>query len=352
MMRKKYVLLLIVVLMLTVVGCSNNGSANVLDSPYKRTEFMMGTVVTMKIYDEGKEDVLDLVFEEMEILANQIGVEEVTSQIDQINEAAGLEPVEVSEEIFSLVEAGKRYSEQAEGSFDITIGPLTSLWHIGYEDAKKPTQEEIDTALSLVDYQNVSLDESAQTVYLEKEGMEMDLGAIAKGFIADKANDVLDANGVTTAIIDLGGNIYVRGNNPSGEEWTIGIQDPFSERGETVGKIHAHNESIVTSGIYERYLEVDGERYHHILNPIDGYPYENEIAGVTIVSEKSVDGDALSTLIFSKGLADGLDYIEKQDGIEAIFVDKDQTIFITSGLDEEFELTNENFTLEDRESIQ
>lgn len=349
MIKKKYVLMLSLIIFV-ITGCNAN-EQKVLESPYKKTEFMMGTVVTLKIYDEGKEDVLNVAFNEMEQLADQIGIGEENSQIDQINTAAGEAPVEVSKDVFNLIQAGKSYSEQAEGSFDITVGPLTLLWHIGYEDAKKPTQEEIDAVLPLINYQKVLLDEKEQTVYLEDKGMRMDLGAIAKGFIADKVTQLLDDEGVTTAIIDLGGNIYVKGNNPSGKEWTVGVQDPFTERGQIVGKIEASNQSIVTSGIYERYLEVDGERYHHILNPLDGYPYENEIAGVTIVSEKSIDGDALSTLIFSKGLKDGLKHIEKQEGVEAIFVDKDQQVYITSGLDEEFDLTNESFKLGDREEL-
>ncbi|MFB1051055.1 FAD:protein FMN transferase [Paraliobacillus sp. JSM ZJ581] len=343
-------MLIILVMMLIVTGCNVNES-KLLDSPYKRTEFMMGTVVTLKIYDEGKEDVIDLAFNEMQNLTEQIGVEESQSQIDEINEAAGTSPVEVSEEIFSLIQAGKNYSEQADGSFDITIGPLTSLWHIGFDDAKKPTQEEIDDVLPLINYKKVVLKEKEQTVYLEEKGMKIDLGAIAKGFIADKVTNLLDENDVTTAIIDLGGNIYVKGNNPSGKEWTVGVQDPFTERGQIVGKIEANNQSIVTSGIYERYLEVDGQKYHHILNPIDGYPYENDIAGVTIISQKSMDGDALSTLIFSKGLKDGLAYIETQEGVEAIFVDKDQQVFITSELEGTFELTNDAFKLGNREEL-
>lgn len=349
-MRIKKIVFLVCVILLYLTSCgSDNG---IMESPYKQTEFSMGTVVTIKIYDEEKEAVLDEVFERIESLASQIGLEEEgMSQIDKINANAAVKPVKVSEEIFQLVEAGKRYSQEAEGSFDITIGPLTTLWHIGYDDARKPDQVEIDDVLPLIDYQKVILDKENNTVYLENEGMRLDLGAIAKGYIADQVNTVLEENEVTTAIIDLGGNIYVKGNNPSGNEWTVGIQDPFSTRGETVGKIEASNQSIVTSGVYERYLEEDGERYHHLLDPKAGYPFDNEIAGVTIVSEKSMDGDALSTLIFSKGLDDGMAFIENQSGVEAIFVDKDKKIYITSGLEEEFELTNESFTLGDRISI-
>lgn len=344
--KKIAIIPFIVLLFLTSCSSDDNG---VMETPYKQTEFLMGTVVTVKIYDKEKEAVLDKVFERMEVLASQIGLEEEAglSQIDAVNDQAGIEPVIVAKEIFQLIEAGKTYSQEAEGSFDITIGPLTSLWHIGYDDAQKPDQEEIDAVLPLIDYQKVLLDEANSTVYLEEEGMHLDLGAIAKGFIADQVNNVLEENEVTTAIIDLGGNIYVEGTNPSGKKWTVGIQDPYSTRGETVGKIEASNQSIVTSGVYERYLEVDGERYHHLLDPKEGYPFDNEIAGVTIVSEKSMDGDALSTLIFSKGLENGMAFIEKQAGVEAIFVDKDKRIFLTSGLEDEFELTNESFAIAD-----
>ncbi len=340
------IIMFIVLFFLTSCSSDDNG---VMETPYKQTEFLMGTVVTVKIYNEEKETVLKKVFERMEVLASQIGLEEDAgvSQIDEVNAQAGIEPVIVSEEIFQLIKAGKDYSQKAEYSFDITIGPLTSLWHIGYDDARKPDQEEIDAVLPLIDYRKVILDEEKHTVYLKEKDMRIDLGAIAKGFIADQVNKVLEENDVTTAIIDLGGNIYVEGTNPSGKEWTVGIQDPFSTRGETVGKIEASNQSIVTSGVYERYLEVDGERYHHLLDPKAGYPFDNEIAGVTIVSKKSIDGDALSTLIFSKGLEDGMAFIEKQDGVEAIFVDKDNKIFLTSGLEDEFELTNESFIIGD-----
>ena len=150
--------------------------------------------------------------------------------------------------------------------------------------------------------------------------MLLDLGAIAKGFITDQVAEVLKENDVTTAIIDLGGNIYVMGNNPSRKDWTVGIQDPFAPRGETIGVISESNKSVVTSGIYERVLEVDGKSYHHLLDPVNGYPFNNDVAGVTIISSKSVDGDGLSTSVFSKGIEGGLEFIEQFEGTEAIFI--------------------------------
>jgi thiamine biosynthesis lipoprotein len=175
--------------------------------------------------------------------------------------------------------------------------------------------------------------------------MLLDLGSIAKGFITDEVAEVLKEHEVTTSIIDLGGNIYVLGNNPSGKKWTVGIQDPDASRGQVIGKITESDKSIVTSGIYERVLEVDGKKYHHLLNPADGYPFNNDLAGVSIVSEKSIDGDGLSTSVFSKGIQGGIEFIEKFEGAEAIFISTDKKVYVTSGLKGNFEITNDEFEL-------
>lgn len=307
----------------------------------------MGTVVTIKIYDEDKENALHPAFTKIEELVAKLGVDEVNSEIDQINAKAGIEPVKISEETFRVIEAGKNYSQKSQGSFDITVGPLTTLWHIGFPDAKKPTQNEIDQVLSFIDYKNITLDDHNKTVYLRDQQMKLDLGAIAKGFITDEVVKILTDQGVNTALIDLGGNIYVMGNHPSGNKWTIGIQDPFAERGEIIGKIQGSNQSVVTSGVYERFIEINGEKYHHILNPTDGYPYDNDIAGVTVITEKSIDGDALSTSVFSKGIARGVQYLEDFPGVEAIFVSKDKKIYVTTGLKSEFELIKDGFEIVD-----
>ena len=352
-MQKNKLLSIALVVLLLLSGCAGKEKEakapepELLTSPYKKTEFLMGTIVTLKIYDEGKEEVLETAFDRIKYLAAHITVNEneKRSEIDEINRKAGIEPVKVTKDIYELIEAGEAYSVDTEGTFDITIGPLTNLWRIGFPDARKPEQSEIDAVLPLIDYEQVELNKKDQTVYLKNQGMQLDLGAIAKGFITDEVVEVLKDNGVTTAIVDLGGNIYVLGNNPSGRDWTVGIQDPLSSRGETIGKMTETNRSIVTSGIYERYLEVDGETYHHLLNPDDGYPFNNDIAGVSIVTEKSIDGDGLSTSLFSKGIQDGLQFIEQYEGAEAIFVSTDNKVYITSGLKGNFELTNDEFKL-------
>jgi len=336
------------------VGCSHSKNetvdenhAQTTTNPKSRTEFLMGTVVTIKIYDKNKEDVLDLAFNKIQKLADQITVNdgEAKSEVDKINQNAGIKPVEVSKDIFTLIKVGKTYSDRANGSFDITIGPLSSLWHIGFPDARKPTQEEIRNVLPLINYHSIELNNDKQTVYLQNNGMKLDLGGIAKGYITDKVRDVLVDHGVTSAIIDLGGNVYVLGKNASGNKWTVGIQDPFSPRGQIIGSIQETNKSIVTSGIYERYLKVDGKTYHHILNPQDGYPFNNDIAGVSVITNDSTDGDALSTLLFSKGVKDGLNYAEKI-GVDAIFITKDKDVYLTSKLKNNFTLTNKEYNIE------
>lgn len=342
---KKTTIHLFMILVVFLAGCSNNDQKQV--QPLSRTEFLMGTVVTLKIFDGEMETAMDEAFERLEDLTAQISVNEdsETSLIKKVNNNAGVKPVEVPDEIFYLIETGKEYGEFSDRSFDITIGPLTSLWRIGFPDARKPTAEEITDVLPLINYENLKLDKTRQTVYLEQPDMKIDLGAIAKGFMTDEVVAVLQKHDVTSAIIDLGGNIFVMGKNTSGENWSVGVQDPFSPRGEIIGKMKTSNKSIVTSGIYERYLEVDGEKYHHLLNPKDGYPFENELAGVSVITNQSIDGDALSTILFSKGVEEGLLLAEEMNEVEAIFITKNREVYITSGLTGNFELTAEDYVL-------
>ena len=335
-------------------GCGNGDvqEETVLrKEPYEKTEFLMGTYVTVRVYDEGKEAVLEEAFDRVEALAAKITVNEPGSEVDAINTAAGAEAVQLSDDVYPLVRSAWDYSEASNGDFDLSIGPITELWHIGFEDARKPEQSEIDAALALVDHERVVLDDAARTVQLTDAGMRLDLGAIAKGYITDEVKELLVEDGVTTAIIDLGGNVYVLGGSPlrEGEAWNVGIQDPLAARGETIGKTKQKDRSIVTSGIYERYIEVDGVNYHHLMDPETGYPFDNDIAGVSIISDKSIDGDALSTFVFGMGMEAGLAYVNGRDDIEAVFVTKDKKVYVSDGLMDNFELTNDDYVWENEE---
>lgn len=347
---KVMISLLTVVVML--VGCGDKEDTKeraLAKEPFERTEFLMGTVVKVTIYNQDKQEALDAAFNRIEELAGLITVDEgnENSEIEKINEQAGIEPVQVSDDLYYLLQAAYDYSESTAGSFDLTVGPITELWHIGFDDARKPEQSEIDETLNLVDYSKVQFDDEAQTVYLPEQDMRLDLGAIAKGFITDEVVDVFKAYDVDTAIVDLGGNVYVEGNSPrgEGEAWNVGIQDPFETRGTIIGSLALSDRSIVTSGIYERFLEVDGVNYHHLMNPETGYPFDNELAGVSVITKKSIDGDGLSTSLFSKGLIEGLEYVNTLEDVDAIFVTKDKEVYVSEGLKESFKLTNDAFTL-------
>ncbi|WP_413509222.1 FAD:protein FMN transferase [Carnobacterium maltaromaticum] len=363
--KKKITVGLIFLLAFVAVGCSKgtdgketskkDSTTNTIKEPYSDTQFLMGTVVKVSIYNEGKEAVLEKAFDRIKELAAKITVNEKGSEIDAINDNAGVKPVEVTDDMYYLLKEAQHYSKTSEGGFDMAIGAVTDLWRIGFPDARKPSQAEIDAVLPLVDYHKVIFDDEKQTVYLSEKGMQLDLGAIAKGYITDEVAIVLKDNDVDTAIIDLGGNIFVMGTSPrrEGADWNVGIQDPNQTRGTTIGSIPESNRSIVTSGIYERFYEDPdtGIKYDHLMNGKTGYPFDNDIAGVTIVSDKSIAGDGLSTAVFSKGVKGGLEFIDDIDGVEAIFVTKENEVYISKGLKDTFKLTSKDYTLEKNETL-
>ncbi len=264
--------------------------------------------------------------------------------ISNINNLSGIKAVAVPKDIYNLIDTSIYYSKLTNGLFDISIAPLTNLWRIGFDNAHLPAPYLISRTISLIDYNNIKLDPDTQSVFLTQKDMALDLGSIAKGYACDEIVELLRNNNVERALVDIGGNVYVLGNNLNNEKWMVGLQDPFSQRGESFAKIALSNQAIVTSGIYERYLEIEGTRYHHLINPKTGYPFDNNLASVTIISNYSTDGDALSTAVFAKGLAAGLSFVEALNGVEAVFVTTDYQVFATSGLTDNLIITNTQFS--------
>lgn len=334
--------ILMLTFLLSVSGCSPNASQT--NTPLKRTEFVLGTSVTISLYDYSTQSPLNKSFDTLKALEDVLSINKSGTLIDRINENAGITPVKVDDETLFVISKGLEYSALSDGSFDITIGPLVKLWNIGFPGARVPSDEEIAEKLSLVDYRQVEIDKQKSTVFLKSKGMIIDLGGIAKGYAADQVIKVLKENGVKHALVDVGGNICTLGAKPDGSLWKIGVQDPFNPRGTIIGSVSLSDKSIVTSGIYERYLEAEGQKYHHILNPDTGYPFENELASVTIITENSIDGDALSTTVFSKGLHEGFKFVNSLENTEAIFITKDKKVYITKNLENIFTLTDNTFT--------
>ena len=287
--------------------------------PISKQGFLLDTVIQITLYDTGNESLLDESFAVCEKYEQLLSKTVATSDVSRINQAEG-KPVTVSDETIALIQKSLTYSELSDGAFDITIAPLSSLWD--FKDKKTiPDSQDIEKAKNLVDYHTISI--SGNTVTLLNPKASIDLGAIAKGYIADKIKDYLVSKNVKSGLINLGGNVLTIGTKPDGSAWNIGIQKPFDEQNAAITSVHLSDESVVTSGVYERYFKQDGVIYHHILDAKTGYPFQNGLLGVTIISEQSVDGDALSTTCFALGLQKGMELIRSLPDIDAIFINDD-----------------------------
>lgn len=243
----------------------------------------------------------------------------------------------ISEDLAALLSEGLDITRESDGDFDIAIAPLTSLWDFTAEDPKVPDDAAIQKALPLCSSDGVTID--GQDITLPSDDIQFDVGAIAKGYIADRLKDLLVKKGVKSAIINLGGNVLCIGSKPDGTPFKVGIQKPFADRNETEAVMDITGKSVVSSGIYERCFKQNGKLYHHILNPKTGYPYDNSLVSVTIISDQSVDGDALSTTCFALGLEDGLKFAEKK-GVQAVFITEDYELHYTDGFQDEINVTD------------
>ncbi len=250
------------------------------------------------------------------------------SEISKINAAAGA-PVPVSKDTLDLISKGLYYSQLSGGKFDITIAPLSDLWD--FKDPEKktiPDPASMEEACSHVDYKKVSVDRKSGTVTLLDPHARLDLGGIAKGYIADRLKVYLKGEGVEHALINLGGNVLALGQTYDERPFRIGIRKPFDKKNTPIDTLEIDDCSVVTSGIDQRYFEAQGKIYHHILNPMTGYPYENDLLQVTILSESSADGDALSTCCFALGLEKGSDLITSLEDVRAVFITKDYQLHV------------------------
>jgi len=236
--------------------------------------------------------------------------------------------VEVSEDMAVILRFAKAISEKSGGAFDVTIGPASTLWDFKAETPALPDAEALAEAAKRIDYSKLELDGTTVTL---PAGMMIDLGAIAKGYIADQIKSYLKERGVENAILSFGGNVIAIGAKPNGSPWKVGIQDIDGEAQTAMLVSKNIDMSAVTSGIYERGFEIDGVIYHHLLSPFTGWPVQNELASVTIFSDSSMMGDALSTTAFVMGTEEGMKLIESLEGVEAVFIDRERNVTYSSG---------------------
>lgn len=266
------------------------------------------------------------------VLHDRLSVFQPESELSLLNASAGCTSVAVSADTYFLLLESRRYSALSDGAFSITTCVLSALWSIHARCGTVPSRAEVEHALTLVNDQDILLDEEEQTVGLRQFGQSVDLGAIAKGYASNEVRRILLEGGVTDALINLGGTVWVIGSAKN-----VGIQHPDRLTGIAMGRISLANACAVTSGDYERYYEVDGTRYHHIVDPRNGYPSKSGLRSVTLIGENALALDALSTAVFVLGAEAGMPLIQ-QAGAEAVFVTDEMNVYCSDGLRGNFEL--------------
>ena len=322
MNKKGFMCAVLCALMLVCGGCAEKNLP-------KQAEvgFYLDTVITLTAYVEDRQ-VLKDAQEECGRYERMLSRTVEGSDVWRINHANGA-PVEVSDDTMRILKCAKEISEKSDGAFDVTIAPVSTMWNFTREPHELPDAEAIARAAELVDYTRMQLEGNTVTL---PAGMMIDLGGIAKGYIADQVKEYLKGRGVQYAILSFGGNIVAIGKEkPDGTPWKVGIQDIDKPTGEHMLVSLNRGGSTVTSGIYERGFTLDGVRYHHLLSAETGWPVQNELASVTIFSESSMEGDALSTTAYVLGTEKGMELIESLEGIEAVFIARDRTVTYTSG---------------------
>lgn len=304
--------------------------------PLVKNGFYFNTIIAIQLNDSQDESLIDTCFDMANMYEHYFSRTLKGSDIYNINHANGA-PVEVHDETAELIRYGIAFGDLSGGVFDISIGALTDLWDIPNNNGTIPAQSQIDAALATVDYRQITVD--GNTVTLGNPDAALDLGGIAKGYVADRMREYLNANGACEGFINLGGNVLTLGQKANDEPYHIGIRKPFGEDGETITAVDVTDRSIVTSGRYERYFEKDGHIYHHILDPKNGYPYDNGLNGVTILSDSSMVGDALSTICFALGQEKGTEFLSSMPSndflnptlaaettLQAIFIDENNEL--------------------------
>jgi len=337
MYMKKILSLALIVSLTATMIITQTGCEKKVD-PVTKTSYYFDTVCQITIYDmdgmseETAGTAISKAFKLCSTYENLLSKTKEGTDIYKINHAGG-QPVKCDPRTIEVIKKGIYYGDLSGGKFDITIGKVTDLWNFEAADPAVPAAADIKAALADVDYKQIKI--SGNTVTMSNPAGEIDLGGIAKGFIADKVCAYMeDKLGVTSAIVSLGGNVEVIGDK-AGTPFSVGIEKPYSEMSSMVGSVELSNATAVTSGIYERYFKINGKIYHHILNVNTGYPVDSDIVGVTILAAKgkSVDCDGLSTICLILGVDKATKLIESIDGIEAVFIDKDNNITTTSGVD-------------------
>lgn len=300
--------------------------------------FAMGTYMTLTAYGESAEAALTLSENRIKKLDALWSVTDENSDIYKVNQNGGI-PTEIQEETAEILQFALDMANQTNGALDPTISPVVTAWGFISGEYHIPTEEELADLLQNIDYEKVLLEENFVTL---PDGMQLDLGAVGKGYTGDVIAELLKEQGVTSALLDIGGNIQMVGRKPDGSRWRLGIQNPFGEG--SLGVLESEDGAVVTSGNYERYfIGVDGKQYGHIIDPSTGYPAESGLVSVSIIAKEGRLCDALSTAIYVMGLNEATEYWQENSNFEMLLITDENEIYLTEGIKDNFTL-NENFS--------
>lgn len=317
-------------------GCARLRTAN-------ETELVLGTVINVTLYGNSSQESLDeaarAAIDKARELEQIFSVTLEDSELNNVNQNAAKGPVHVSSELYTVLERSLYFADLTDGAFDPTLGKLIKLWGIGTDHARLPDKDEISPLAGQKNYKKVVLNKSEQTVQFTEEGFELDLGAIAKGYAADEMKKLLvDDYGITSGLLNLGGNIITIGSRYDGQPWTLGIADPKNpqDSNNPAVLLKVTGKTFVTSGDYQRYYTApDGKKYHHILDSVTGYPADTGLSSVTIITDCSMDADALSTAAFVLGEEKASSLLNTMDDIDAVFITEDGEITATPGIQDQ-----------------
>ena len=317
--------------------------AGAQEAPLSRTAYVLWTTCAITLYDHGSPAALDSCFQRLAEIGARMGTDVSGSELDAVSAAAGQQPVKVTDDLFFLVQEALMVARQSNGLFDLTVGPLVETWRMNKDDPDVPPKSTIAAALKLVNWRDVVVDPEKKTVFLRRPSMRLDLGGFMKGYAADEMVRILRGYGVSSAMIDLGGNIFAMGSSPRSSPWRIGIQNPEADRGTSIGVVEVTDKSVTTAGVYEHYFIKNGRRYSHIIDLRSGYPVDNSLLSVSVIAPTSTQADAYDTALLVMGVDDGLKLAQKL-GLEVIMIDSRHRVFVTPGTKNAFSLTDASFT--------
>ena len=332
---KKYLCLAIAILLL-LSGCSTV-SENTENFQATKDVFAMDTYMNLKAYGENSEIALEIAGDEIKYLDELLSVTNNDSDVRKINNSNG-NSVSVNKETAEIIQNAIEIGDQTNGALDITIYPVLKEWGFTTNDYKIPDGKTIEMLLKNVDYNKIKLDGNSVTI---PKNSELDLGALAKGYTSDKVMEILRNNDVGSAVVSLGGNVQTLGRKPDGSLWKVAVTDPFSPDS-AMGVLDVEDKAVITSGNYERYFVAEnGEMYHHIIDPSDGYPADSGLVSVTIIGDSGIMCDALSTALFVSGFEKAVNYWKNNKDFDMILVTDRKNIFITEGVADTFENVSE-----------